>query len=281
MTLTPLAAVAAIAAGLVAAPASALTIIAFEDVGAAQGVSFFSGTVVEDGFTLDFAEMSIANQSDSTPEFEISREAFTSGTLTLSKDGDLFTFSSIDWKSEDPLQRATADVVLEGFLGAASAGSDTFTTGALDYATFAAVALAELHQHDAVGADGVLDLVLACRLLAGDEADPAAVHERRLDPTRDQVRVDVLPGFVLDPAARRDAALDPVLARGLQIGEVRRLEQLVRHVVGEVLQVLRPPVARQGLGLVGVVVLDGAAACAGEGGEGSGENEVGCLHGCR
>jgi len=133
----------AAAVGIVsAAPAAALTIIDFEDLGAAQGVSFFSGIAEEDGFTLDFDLMFISSGSDSTPIYEIAREAFTEGALTLSKGGERFAFASIDWKSQDVRQTSTADIELEGFVGIASAGIDVFSTGSLDYATFAAVNLA-------------------------------------------------------------------------------------------------------------------------------------------
>ncbi|MEO0680694.1 MAG: VPLPA-CTERM sorting domain-containing protein, partial [Pseudomonadota bacterium] len=138
------AALAALLAAGLAAPASALpVVIDFEGVGAEQGEGEFTGTATEDGFTLDFDEMFIALGSTSTPDFEIERSAGTDGVLTITKGGDLFGFISVDWEAEDD-DEPNIDITLEGFLGAASQGADTFTTGLQAYTTFSAVDLAGL-----------------------------------------------------------------------------------------------------------------------------------------
>ncbi|MEO1689579.1 MAG: VPLPA-CTERM sorting domain-containing protein [Pseudomonadota bacterium] len=152
------AALAALLAAGLAAPASALpVVIDFEGVGADEGAGLFTGTATEDGFTLDFDEMFISLDSTSTPDFEVEREFLTDGVLTITKGGDLFDFVSVDWQIEIG---AAADITLEGFLGAVSLGSDTFTTGLADYTTFSAVDLAGLSlDRLVIRADRALDRI--------------------------------------------------------------------------------------------------------------------------
>jgi hypothetical protein len=95
---------------------------------------FFSGVFTEDGFTLDFDEYFYGPGSTSTPCCEVEREVFSDGILTITKSGGgTFTFDSVDWELE---YGELATISLEGYLGAALQGIDSFSTSLLSYATF-------------------------------------------------------------------------------------------------------------------------------------------------
>ncbi|MEO1689578.1 MAG: hypothetical protein AAFU61_16925, partial [Pseudomonadota bacterium] len=84
--------------------------------------------------------MFLGQGSSSTPTYEVERQGGTTGTLTLTRGGDPFLFSSVDRRIE--VSTIPADITLEGYSGAALLGADTFTSASTDDATFEAVALA-------------------------------------------------------------------------------------------------------------------------------------------
>jgi len=102
-----------------------------------------SGVFVEDGFTLTFASMFSATGSDSTPPLEIARLFGTAGILTVDLGGGFFNFDSVDWRSVgEGTSALLASITIDGFIGAALVGTDTFNTRLTNYTTFAASGLA-------------------------------------------------------------------------------------------------------------------------------------------
>lgn len=116
-----------------ASSASATSVsIGFE----AASTGFVNQSFVEDGYTVDAAGgafFQIEDGTDGRKEYE--RAALSSGTLTISR-ATSFNFESLDWQLEYGGPKVSVSV--EGFLGAASVGTDIFSTSSVSYATFSA-----------------------------------------------------------------------------------------------------------------------------------------------
>lgn len=117
-------------AGATGGVSAATTSIGFESATLGRGDQTFA----EDGFTVAATGGSFFENQDGTDGgVEYERAIRTNGILTISRAAS-FTFDSLDWQAE----LGVVTVLIEGFLGAASMGTDSFSTGSRAYATFGA-----------------------------------------------------------------------------------------------------------------------------------------------
>ena len=124
-------------AGASGGASAATTSIGFE----AASLGFVNQTFVEDGFTIAATGGSFFQAEDGTDgAVEYERQALTNGILTISRAAS-FIFDSLDWQTEY-YGGSTSTIMVEGFLGAVSMGTDSFSTSSTAYTTFSASVLA-------------------------------------------------------------------------------------------------------------------------------------------